>query len=89
VKNIRRILSLVAIALLIASVVKELRLPSDERTWHGTVAGIFPYDLRIPTPGRLRATMWNPDDSRFLVPTVFGVGWSLNLAAIATAWAHS
>lgn len=84
VKNIRRVASFIAIGLLIASVVKELRLPPAERTWHGKVAGIFPYDLRVPTLGRLRAALWNPDDPRILVPTAFGVGWTVNFSAGAS-----
>jgi hypothetical protein len=85
VKTIRRIVSLISIGLLIASVVKELRLPPAERTWHGKIAGIFPYDLRLPTPARLQAALWNPDDPRVLVPTAFGVGWSVNFSALAAA----
>jgi hypothetical protein len=83
VKNVRRLINVVAFALLVASVIQELRKPSAERTWHGTIAGIFPYDLRPPTPGRLRSTFWNPENPRLLVPTAFGVGWSLNFGALA------
>ncbi len=82
-KNIRRVASLIGIGLLIASVAKELRLPPAERTWHGQVAGIVPYDLRIPTVARIRAALWNPDNPSVLVPTAFGVGWSVNLSALA------
>jgi hypothetical protein len=83
VKNIRRIAGLISIGLLVASVVNELRLPPPERTWHGKIAGIVPYDLRVPTLARFRAAFWNPDDPRFLVPTAFGVGWSVNFSALA------
>ncbi len=81
-KNVRRLISWIAFGLLVASVVQELRKPSAERTWHGRVAGVVPYDLRIPTLERLRATFWNPDNPRVLVPTLFGVGWSVNLYAL-------
>ena len=37
-----------------ALVVRELRKPADERTWHGEIAGVVPYDLRPPTLGRVR-----------------------------------
>ncbi len=83
-KQINRIVRLLGLALLIASIVQELRKPASERTWHGSLAGLVPYDLRFPTPARLRAALWNPEDPRLLVPTAFGVGWSVNFAALAS-----
>jgi hypothetical protein len=67
---------------LIASVVRELRLPREQRTWHGVLFGKVPYDLRPPSFSRLKATFWNPQNPHVVVPTAFGVGWSVNLAAI-------
>ena len=49
-----------------------------ERKSHGVYYGV-PFDFRVPTPNRVMARMWNPDDSRVITPTVFGVGWSVNL----------
>lgn len=46
---------------------------------HGRLFGVVPYDFRRPTLERVRRTLWNPDDERFLVPTVFGVGWTVNV----------
>jgi hypothetical protein len=46
---------------------------------HGKIFGLLPYDSRLPTLARLRRTLWNRGDERFLVPTSFGVGWSVNL----------
>jgi len=80
--KIRRVISLISFGLLVASVIRELRLPADERTWHGTVAGMVPYDLRRPSMDRFRSTFWNPENPNILVPTAFGVGWSLNLGAL-------
>jgi len=48
----------------------------------GTYYGV-PYDWRTPTPALLRERFWNPDDARILTPKVFGVGWSINVAALA------
>lgn len=81
-KNVRRLINLIALGLLVASVVKELRKPAAERTWHGCVVGFVPYDLRLPTLARIRETLWNPTNPRLLVPTVFGVGWSVNFHAL-------
>ena len=38
-----------------------------------------PYDFRFPTLARFRERIWNPDDPSIVTPTVFGVGWALNL----------
>ncbi len=45
---------------------------------HGKILGLVPYDFRTPSLQRARRTFWNPDDERFLVPTLFGVGWTVN-----------
>ncbi len=46
---------------------------------HGKIFGLVPYDLRPPTLERARRTFWNAGDSRFLVSTFFGAGWTANL----------
>jgi hypothetical protein len=72
-----------AAGLLAAAIITELRKPSDERTWEGSVAGIVPYDLRPPTVERLRQRVWAPDDERLLMPHFFGVGWTVNIGRLA------
>ncbi len=47
----------------------------------GKAMGV-PYDFRMPTLERIKERMWNPDDERIIVPRVFGVGWTLNLAQL-------
>ncbi|HJT58025.1 MAG TPA: DUF5808 domain-containing protein [Ktedonobacteraceae bacterium] len=61
-----------------AAIAAQLHRPPEERTWHGTIAGI-PYDFRAPTIEKLRATFWNKDNPQILVPQAFGVGWTVNL----------
>lgn len=77
-----RAVSLVTTGLAIAAVVKELRLPADERTWHGTVAGFVPYEFRIPTVERVKERLWSPDYPHILVPHIFGVGWTVNAGRV-------
>jgi Family of unknown function (DUF5808) len=69
----------VGVALFSAALATELRKPARERTWHGLIAGRIPYDLRRPTLARVHERLWNKRDRRILVPTVFGVGWTVNL----------
>jgi Family of unknown function (DUF5808) len=80
--GIRGFLRLAGLVLLAASVIRELRLPKAERTWHGVVFGKVPYDLRPPTFERLKGAFCNPDNPEIVVPTAFGVGWSVNVAAL-------
>lgn len=76
-KNI--IWSIVLMLLVGIAIVEQLRLPPEERTWHGRIAGIIPYDFRPPTAERIRATFWNKNTSQILVPQAFGIGWTINL----------
>jgi hypothetical protein len=81
-KNLSGLLAWLSIDLAIAAVVQELMRPRQFRTWHGRVAGLVPYDFRKPTLARLKNAMWAPDNPRLFTDTVFGVGWSLNLAQL-------
>jgi len=68
------------LALLVGVALREqLRLPPKEQTWHGRIAGRIPYDFRLPTAQRIRATFWNKNTSEILVPHTFGIGWTINL----------
>jgi hypothetical protein len=80
--GMRKLIKWTAIALGAVAVVEQLRRPSEERTWEGTVAGFVPYDFRVPTIQRARNRWWNPDEPRLFVPQVFGVGWTINLARL-------
>lgn len=77
----RGLVQVLAIGFTVAALVKELRLPREERTWHGTV-GVVPYDFRRPTADRIRERLWSPSSPRVFVPTVFGVGWTINVGRI-------
>lgn len=65
-----------------AAIVIEMRKPPEERTGHGTMAGVVPYDVRLPTWQRFRRSVWNPDEPKVLVPHAFGVGWTVNFARL-------
>ena len=65
----------------VIAVVQELRKPPEMRNWHGKVAGIVPYDFRMPTFTRFRETYWNPERP-VLVGKAWGVGWAPNFAAV-------
>jgi hypothetical protein len=82
-KGLNRLVQLIGMGVLFAAVYREMQKPPEERTWHGTIADFVPYDLRVPTLARARARLWNPDDDRVLMPTVFGVGWTVNLASVS------
>jgi hypothetical protein len=77
-KSLSRLITLMSVAFAAAAVAEQLKRPPEERTWHGEVMGLVPYDFRIPTLDRIRERCWNPDDPRLFTPHVFGVGWTIN-----------
>src|SRR4051794_980387 len=77
-RRFRRFVRLLGIGMVGAPVFKELPLPKGDRTWHGPV-GVVPYALRPPTLSRMRQRVWDPDSTQVFVPTLFGVGWTLNI----------
>jgi hypothetical protein len=81
--GLNRLVGMAAVAAAVAAVTKELRLPAEERTWHGEVAGFVPYDFRKPTLERVRERIWAPDDPNLVQPQVFGVGWTVNVGRVA------
>jgi hypothetical protein len=79
VRGLRRAIRVTVVALVVAAVATELAKPQEERTWHGRVFGMVPYDFRPPTWERIRAAYWNPDSDHLFSDRVFGVGWAVNL----------
>jgi hypothetical protein len=86
--GLRGFANFIGIALTIASIIQELRKPPRKRTWHGALFGRVPYDWRRPTARRIRRAFWQPRSRRLLQPTAFGVGWSINIAAVLRPLAH-
>lgn len=74
----RLLRSLVWLALF-GAIYQELKKPAAERTWHGKVLGVVPYDFRVPNWQRLRDAYWDPSTDRVFSDHVFGVGWAVNL----------
>jgi hypothetical protein len=66
----------------IAAVKDQLGRPAESRTWHGRIAGV-PYDFRPPSMERARAKVWDETNPSLLAPTLFGIGWSINLYRLA------
>ena len=80
--GLRRLLTWIALIVTAMAVWEQLRRPKVARTWEGEVLGIVPYDFRPPTLERARSRWWNPGDERLFMPTVFGVGWTVNFARL-------
>jgi hypothetical protein len=78
-RGVRRVVRLAVVAVVVGAVATELAKPEEERTWHGRVLGVVPYDFRPPTWARIRAAYWNPDSEQLFSDRVFGVGWAVNL----------
>jgi len=78
-RGTRRLIRAAVFALVVAAVVTELRKPEEDRTWHGRVGGVVPYDFRPPTWDKIRNAYWNPSSDELFSDRVFGVGWAVNL----------
>ncbi len=87
-RRVRRLVRFAALGLVVAAVATELAKPSEDRTWNGRVAGLVPYDFRLPTWERIRDAYWNPHSERLFSDRVFGVGWAVNLhqAKVLMEW---
>jgi len=81
-KHHRRAISLLALGALAAAIHKELSKPAHSREWHGHLAGVVPYDLRVPTADKIKDRLFNPDGP-VISPKTFGVGWDPNIGRIA------
>lgn len=77
--RVRRLIRLVTFGLVAAAVATELAKPAEQRTWHGRVFDMVPYDFRPPTLQRIRDAYWNPESNQLFSDRVFGVGWAVNL----------
>jgi hypothetical protein len=84
VKRPNDLVRLVGIILVLVAVYKELSKPPEERRWHGSIADFVPYDLRVPTVDLIMAKVWNEEDDRLFMPTIFGVGWTVNWASVVS-----
>ena len=74
--------ALVGGGLVAAAVATELHKRPRERTWHGRILGVVPYDFRRPTLQRIKSRWWNPSDPRIFTPRALGVGWDVNLGRL-------
>ena len=63
----------------VAAVWSELRKSPEERTWHGKLLGVVPYDFRLPSVERLRQAYWNPRSPKLFTDRPVGVGWAVNV----------
>lgn len=54
--------------------------PDGAASWH--VFGV-PVETRGPVSAEVRSRVWDPASPRLFVPRLFGIGWSVNLGAVA------
>lgn len=79
VRELIKLARLAIWATVAAAIYQELRKPPPLRTWHGKVAGVVPYDFRVPTIERLKQAYWDPDSDVVFSEHAWGVGWAVNL----------
>ncbi len=86
--NLKKALFWFTVVIGALAVIDQLKLPPELRTWNGDVLGV-PYDLRPPTPARIRSRWWNSHDHRLFVPRAFGVGWDINFHRLMELAMHA
>lgn len=77
---LQRTVGLLVLALVAASIARELAQPRWLRTGQGRVLGL-PYRWRLPAIAELRTEYWNAEGAA-LAPPLLGVGFGLNLPAL-------
>jgi hypothetical protein len=73
------LLRMLVLAAVAGAIYTELRKPPEERTWHGRLFGVVPYDFRPPSLEQLRLAYWNPHSPRIFTDRPLGVGWAINI----------
>ena len=71
-----------ALGALVGALWVELRKPPEQRTWHGKLLGVVPYDFRLPSLGSLRQAYWNPRSPKVFTDRPLGVGWAVNIPTL-------
>ena len=61
------------------AIYSELRKPPEQRTWHGKLLNVVPYDFRLPTLERIQQAYWNPRSPKVFTDRPLGVGWAVNV----------
>lgn len=61
---------------------QEMRKSPADRTWHGKLIGLIPYDFRLPSLQRIRDSYWNTGSDRIFTDRPVGVGWAVNIPAV-------
>ena len=73
------LIRMAAFAAVAGAVYTELRKAPAERTWHGKLLGVVPYDFRMPSVDALRQAYWNPRSPKLFTDRPLGVGWAVNI----------
>ena len=87
VAGIQGLITLGGLVLVGLAVAEQLRLPPAQRTWQGYLGSVVPYDFRMPSVEKIVRSMWDPENDQIVKDKSFGVGWDVNLAALARALA--
>jgi len=79
VEDLIWLLKMAAFGAFAAAIYTELRKPPAQRTWHGKLLGVVPYDFRMPSFEQVRGAYWNPRSPKVFTDRPLGVGWAINI----------
>jgi hypothetical protein len=76
------LLKMAVIGAFVGAIYTELRKRPEQRTWHGKLLGVIPYDFRMPSFDQLRQAYWNPHSPKIFTDRPVGVGWAVNIPTV-------
>jgi hypothetical protein len=76
------LLRMAVLSAFVGAIWTELRKPPEQRTWHGKLLGLVPYDFRLPSFEQVRQAYWNPRSPKIFTDRPLGVGWAVNIPTL-------
>jgi hypothetical protein len=76
------LIRMAVVGAVVGAIYTELRKPPDQRTWHGKLLGVVPYDFRRPSFDQIRQAYWNPRSPKIFTDRPLGVGWAVNVPTL-------
>ena len=79
VEDLIWLMKMAVVGAFVGAIYTELRKPPEQRTWHGKLLGVVPYDFRMPSYEQVQKAYWNPHSPKVFTDRPLGVGWAINI----------
>ena len=82
VEDLIWLMKVAVVGAFVGAIYTELRKPPEQRTWHGKLLGVVPYDFRMPSFEQVQKAYWNPHSPKVFTDRPLGVGWAINIPTV-------